>query len=157
MKTIVEKYYENLASGNIDALQDLYHPFVTFEDPVFHLQGKEVGYMWKMLFANSKKNPITITFQDIIQEDETHFSALWIADYHFSQTGNKVTNIIHSHFTIQEGKIYHQKETFNLQLWIEQAFKPYGKILYFTPFFIALFRKKARKKLNQYIQKFTKL
>ena len=151
MKNTLEKYYENLASGNIDALKNLYHPEVTFKDPVFKLQALEVWVMWKMLFS-SGKSPIKIIYRDIIV-NENMGSALWIADYTFSKTGRKVKNVIYSSFEIKDGKIFKQTENFDFQLWMKQAFGPFGTILYYIPFFKKILQKKAKKNLIQYMQK----
>jgi hypothetical protein len=131
MKNILEKYYENLASGNIDALKNLYHPEVTFKDPVFELQALEVWAMWKMLFSSGKL-PIQIIYRDIIV-NENMGSALWIADYTFSKTGRKVKNVIYSSFEIKDGKIFKQTENFDFQL-DETSFWPFWNNTVLYPF-----------------------
>ena len=50
---VVERYWKALAASDPETMAACYAAYATFQDPVFRLQGYEIGYMWRMVLADN--------------------------------------------------------------------------------------------------------
>ena len=130
-------------------MQDCYADTATFSDEVFqNLNSAEVKAMWEMLCRRGKD--LQIRFQNV-SADETSGSAEWIANYTFSQTGNKVENRIKANFEFENGKIVKHVDEFDFYKWSSQALGFTGKLLGWTSFLKNKVRQTAMKSLTDFM------
>ncbi len=108
------------AFGRLDHRQmaACYAPDATFADPVFELQGADVGKMWRMLCTGAKN--FSLDYR-VVEADTTHAVVDWTAGYDFSATGRRVVNRIRSNLTIGGDLITAQQDTFDFHRWARQA------------------------------------
>ncbi|MEO1253634.1 MAG: nuclear transport factor 2 family protein, partial [Bacteroidota bacterium] len=78
---------------------------------------------------------------------------IWEAEYVFSQTGNKVHNIIHSSMEFQDDLIVKHTDHFSFWRWSKMALGTTGLILGWTPFIRAKVQKLAMQSLSKYMAK----
>ena len=78
-------------------------------------------------------------------------SAEWIANYTFSQTGNKVENRIKANFEFENGKIVKHVDEFDFYKWSSQALGFTGKLLGWTSFLKNKVRQTAMKSLTDFM------
>lgn len=148
---LVEQLYQAFQNNDSAGMVACYHPEATFEDPAFgQLQGKEVGQMWTMLLERGGGDT-EITFSDV-QADAEKGSAYWEAKYLFSKTKRKVHNKIQSQFTFKDGKIFTQKDTFDLWRWSSMALGLPGTLLGFTSFMRKKIQSQSRGLLKKYME-----
>lgn len=146
---VVQRFYEAFARKDWKAMQECYHPEVTFSDPVFpELQGKQALAMWHMLALAGKD--LIITFRDA-QANATSGSCHWEATYSFSRTGRKVHNVIDATFTLSEGKIIRHRDNFDLWKWAGMALGLTGRLLGWTSFVQDKVKKTAASALKKFI------
>ncbi len=141
---LITRFYTAFQALDGEAMAACYAPDATFSDPVFtHLQGQDVGDMWRMLCSSAKD--FSLTFDSVTDE-----SAHWVARYSFSATGRDVVNDIHAHFVISDGLIEGHQDTFSLWKWSRQALGPAGLALGWSPFMAAKIRAQALAGLRKY-------
>ena len=108
-------FYTAFNEKNADVMADSYHAEAVFSDPVFdHLQGDEIGMMWKMLCLQASTLEITA---ENIQADDEQGSADWTARYNFGKARREVNNCIHAKFNFKDGKIIRHTDDFNFWKW----------------------------------------
>jgi hypothetical protein len=130
----LEKLYEAFVAKDGEAMADCYAPDATFDDPVFGLQGGDVGDMWRMLTERGK-DTLKIEYRIV---DDAH--AEWAADYVFE--GHPVHNEIRSAFEFDaDGRITKQTDSFDFPKWAGQALGWKGKLLGRTGFLHKAVRK----------------
>jgi len=135
---IMTRFYEAFAAGDADAMADLYHPEISFEDPVFgKLDGARVMAMWRMLIERSK-GTLQIRFENARIEGDVG-RLRWIATYPFSKTGRLVVNRIEAEMRFRDGRIVAHRDRFSFWRWSRQALGLPGWVLGWTP----LLRKKV--------------
>ena len=135
---IMTRFYEAFAAGDADAMADLYHPEISFEDPVFgKLDGARVMAMWRMLIERSK-GTLQIRFENARIEGDVG-RLRWIATYPFSKTGRLVVNRIEAEMRFRDGRIVAHRDRFSFWRWSRQALGLPGWVLGRTP----LLRKKV--------------
>ena len=147
-KALIQKFYTAFQNMDAATMTACYHDDVEFSDPAFGaLQGARAKAMWKMLCGRSKD--LKVEFSEV-EADENSGKAHWEAWYTFSQTGNKVHNIIDAKFEFKDGKIIKHTDVFNLRRWAGQAMGFKGKVLGGTGFF----KKKLHQQTNKLLDKF---
>lgn len=147
---LLEQFYQAFQQGNAARMVACYHPEASFEDPAFgKLQGAEVGQMWSMLLERAQ-GQLDITYDQVEANDQSG-SAYWEAKYLFSKTKRPVHNKIHSRFTFKDGKIFDQKDTFNMWRWSSMALGLTGTLLGFTPFLKNKIQQQSRSLLKKYM------
>ena len=144
---LINTFYEAFVKRDHDTMGNCYHADAKFQDEAFTLQGKEIGAMWHMLCDRGKD--LTLTFS--VSEQEDQVTAHWEPIYSFSQTGNKVHNIIDATFEFKDGKIYRHTDRFSFWRWSKQALGAPGLLLGWTPFLQNKVRQKARNGLDDFI------
>lgn len=130
-------------------MQDCYADDATFSDAAFqNLNSAQVKAMWEMLIKRGKD--LELRVQNVTADEKTG-SAEWIANYTFSQTGNKVENHINANFEFENGKIVKHIDTFDFYKWSSQALGLVGKLLGWTSFLQNKVQQKARKSLEEFM------
>ena len=146
---LIQHFYESFKNKDFKAMQNCYADNATFSDAVFqNLNATQVKAMWEMLITRGKD--LELRFQNI-KADEKTGSAEWIANYTFSQTGNKVENNIKANFDFENGKIVKHVDDFDFYKWSSQALGVSGKLLGWTSFLKNKVRQKAMKSLEDFI------
>ena len=125
-----------------------YHQDILFDDPAFgKLSGRGAGDMWRMLCKNGKDMKMEY---EIVSEDENQAEVHWQVWYTFSQTGNKVHNIICAKMKIENGLIIDHRDEFSLHRWAKQALGLKGWLFGGTSFF----KKKLQLQTNKLLKTF---
>ena len=141
---LITRFYTAFQSLDGEAMAACYAKDATFSDPVFtHLQGQDVGDMWRMLCSSAKD--FSLTF-DSVTDDSAH----WVATYTFSGTGRHVVNDIRANFVISGGLIAQHRDSFSLWTWSRQALGPTGLLLGWSPFIAGKIRSQAMAGLRKY-------
>ena len=144
---LIQNFYNAFASGDAEAMVNLYADDVEFEDPAFGpLKGDKAKNMWRMLL---KTPGIKITTSNINADDQTG-SVDWVAEYTFSLTGKKVINKVHAEFQFANGKIIKHIDTFSFWKWASQAFGFKGILLGWTPMMKNKVRQQALSRLSKF-------
>jgi ketosteroid isomerase-like protein len=148
---LIQHFYNSFAQRDYKAMQDCYADDATFSDEAFqNLNSAQVKAMWEMLIKRGKD--LEIRFQNV-SADEKNGSAEWIANYTFSQTGNKVENHIKANFEFENGKIVKHIDSFDFYRWSSQALGLTGKLLGWTSFLQKKVSEKAMKNLAEFMEK----
>ena len=147
---LISKFYTAFATGKADEMAAMYAPHATFKDAAFDLKnGNETGSMWKMLTSRSKN--FSLTFSNV-KGTETGGSADWVANYLFGGK-NMVENHVHSEFTIENGLIVKQIDTFDFHKWASQALGTVGWLFGWLPAMHTRVRNTAMGQLKTYMEK----
>jgi ketosteroid isomerase-like protein len=150
-KAAIEDFYAAFAKRDAAGMIALYHPEVTFRDPVFlELDAPRVGAMWKMLCERGKDLRVEASG---IEADGDRGRAHWEAWYTFSATGRKVHNVIDATFRFRDGKIVRHEDAFGFYRWTRMALGPMGIALGWTPLVQGAIRRKARQGLDDFMKK----
>ncbi len=147
-KTIIDTFYQAFAQRDYRTMATCYHPYATFKDPVFELEGKQIHAMWHMLCQRGKD--LRIEYSDV-EFSENVASANWTALYTFSKTKNKVVNHISASFVLKDGLIVNHVDDFIFYNWASQALGITGVFLGWTSFLKNKVRTEASDSLNAFI------
>jgi len=151
-KELVEHFYSSFARLDYRAMQECYSDQVIFSDPVFMtLTDNQPRAMWQMLCTNAKD--WSLSWGPIEEIDEEYITCNWVAHYTFSATGNRVVNRCKAYMRIQDGRITEHSDAFRLSTWIGQALGWKGKLFGWTNAMKKAVRRKARKRLDSYMEK----
>lgn len=123
-----------------------YTPDATFTDPVFDLQGAEIGKMWKMLCTGARDFALD---HRVVEANREHAVVDWTATYRFAPTGRRVVNRIRSNLTIDGDLITAQQDTFDFYRWARRALGVPGLLLGWVKPFQARVRATARAGLRR--------
>lgn len=146
---LIQHFYNSFSQRDYKAMQDCYADNATFTDEAFiDLNSAQVKAMWEMLILRGKD--LQIRFQNV-SADEKSGSAEWIANYTFSQTGNKVENHITANFEFENGKIVKHIDSFDFYKWSSQALGLPGKLLGWSSFLRNKVQKTAMKNLTDFM------
>lgn len=148
---VVEKFYTAFSNKDHTTMANCYHADATFQDEAFSLKGREIGAMWHMLCERGKD--MTLTFS--VAEGNGQVTAHWEPIYSFSQTGNKVHNIIDATFEFKDGLIYRHHDKFDFWHWSKQALGLPGALLGWTSFLQNKVKKGAMDGLQQFMANHT--
>lgn len=151
----LHRFYTAFAALDADTMASCYANDVSFQDPVFTLQGqREAGGMWRMLCGATRAKGMAdwrLEFRDITA-DANHGHAHWEAHYKFSATGRKVHNIIDADFTFtSDGLIATHKDHFDFWRWSRQALGAPGLLLGWTPMLHNKVKATARGNLDKFL------
>lgn len=111
------RFYEAFARRDGDAMAAMYAQDAAFEDPVFRLQGADIGKMWISLARGAKDFSLQFT---VAKAGAGTGVVEWTARYLF---GGKrpVVNVIVSEIEMVDGLIVRQTDTFDFPRWAAQA------------------------------------
>jgi len=118
------RFYDALARRDGETLSTMYADTATFRDPVFHLQGKQIGLMWIGLMRRAKDFAVSYT---IAQAGPGRGLVEWTARYLFGGR-RPVVNVILSEIEFEDGRIVRQTDRFDFRRWSAQAFGTPGKL-----------------------------
>ena len=147
---LIHTFYEAFKVKDFKTMGECYHPEATFKDEAFDLKGKEVPAMWRMLCGVGASTVVEFSG---VEADENTGKAHWEAWYTFSQSGNKVHNVIDATFTFKDGKILTHRDKFSFYRWSSQSLGMIGKLLGWTPFLKKQVRERAMGNLKKFIAK----
>jgi len=145
---LLDSFYRAFQRRDAAPMAGCYAPHATFRDPVFALEGAQVGAMWRMLCERG--TDLRIEFGDIEADDATG-SARWSAWYTFSGTGRAVHNRISATFAFEGGRIVRHADDFDLHRWAAQALGLKGLLLGWTPLVQGAIRKNAARALERFM------
>ena len=145
---LLDSFYRAFQRRDAAPMAGCYAPHATFRDPVFALEGAQVGAMWRMLCERG--TDLRIEFGDIEADDATG-SARWSAWYTFSGTGRAVHNRISATFAFEGGRIVRHADDFDLHRWAAQALGLKGLLLGWTPLVQGAIRKNAARALDRFM------
>ncbi len=111
------RFYEAFALRDGETMAALYALDATFEDPVFALEGADIGKMWVGLLEGAKDFSVAFT---VAKAGAGTGVVEWTARYLFG--GRKpVVNVIVSEIEMKDGLIVRQKDSFDFPRWAAQA------------------------------------
>jgi ketosteroid isomerase-like protein len=140
----LRKYWTSLAAVDAEAMAACYAQDATFRDPVFELQGPDIGAMWKMLFSGARGLKIVT---GPLEVRDGAAEGTWKATYAFSKNGRVVHNTIHATLRARDGEIVEQVETFPFWKWSRMALGMKGTLLGWTPLVRNAVRRQAQARL----------
>jgi len=141
---LIDGFYAAFARRDAAAMAACYAPEARFTDPVFDLEGPEIGAMWTMLCERGKD--LELEWRDVAADDTTG-RAHWEPRYTFTLTGRPVHNVIDATFAFRDGRIVRHEDSFDLWRWSRMALGAKGALLGWTPFVQGAIRAQARKGL----------
>lgn len=148
---ILDGFYDAFSRKDHETMRTYYAPEATFEDPAFKLDsGARAADMWEML---CKRGADLGLDYEVLSVDDDGGQVKWDAHYTFSQTGNKVHNIIVATIKLRDGKIVEHRDDFDFWRWSSQALGLPGKVLGWSGFLRDKVRQKAGKQLELYVAK----
>ncbi len=148
---LIHRFYTALGHRDHETMAGCYRVDAVFSDPVFqHLEGAEIGGMWRMLCVRGKD--LELTF-DGIEADDSKGSARWQPVYTFDATGGKVHNRVVASFEFEDGAIRHHTDVFDLYRWTRMALGPTGVLLGWSPFLQNQVRQRAGGVLEKFLAK----
>jgi hypothetical protein len=136
------RFYDAFARRDGPAMAAMYSAGAAFEDPVFRLQGKDIGKMWTGLVGRARDFSVAYT---IAQAASGRGTVEWTARYLFA--GNRpVVNVVVSEIAFEGERISRHVDRFDFPRWAAQALGTPGKLFgRFGWFQRAVSRKIARR------------
>lgn len=148
---LINAFYTAFQARDWKAMADIYHPDITFYDPVFgHLESAEARAMWEMLL--SRATELDFQFDDVVAEGR-YGSCRWAATYVFSATGRRVVNQATARFRFEDGLIAEHYDDFSFYRWASQALGWKGKVFGWTSWLQGKVRRQARRALERFMKK----
>ena len=148
---LIHRFYTAFGQRDHETMAACYRDDAVFGDPVFqHLEGAEIGAMWRMLCLRG--TDLEITF-DGVEADDSTGRANWQAIYTFGATQRKVHNRIAASFTLEDGGIRRHTDVFDLYRWTRMALGVPGYLLGWTPLLQNKVRRQAGGSLKKFIAK----
>ncbi len=118
------RFYDALVRRDPDTMRALYAESARFEDPIFRLEGADIGRMWKGLLGRAKNFSASYT---IAQAGSGHGTVEWTARYLFGGK-SPVVNVILSDLRWKDGLIVEQRDNFDFPRWAAQAMGTPGRL-----------------------------
>jgi hypothetical protein len=150
----LERLYEAFERRDGDAMQALYAPQATFDDPVYSLHGAhEIGGMWRMLCRSARKRSRDdwSLRADAFKVDGARGSAHWEATYLYGTGDRLVHNSVDAAFEFSaDGHILRHVDDFNFRSWAAQALG-WPRFVAGLPVMQRLARRQAADKLARFL------
>ncbi|KAA6346349.1 hypothetical protein EZS27_006131 [termite gut metagenome] len=151
-QTLINKFYQSFASGDVESMITCYHDDVVFHDPAFGtLHGERAKSMWRMLLNRADGN-IKIQFRNV-EANDISGRADWLAEYHYGPHKRKVINNVSAKFEFKDGKIIKHTDHFDLWKWTKQALGTTGYLLGWSTFMKNKIQKMTNDSLAKFISK----
>ena len=145
---LIQRFYSAFEERDHQTMAACYRADAVFSDPVFrHLEGAEIGAMWRMLCLRG--TDLEITFSDVVADD-AEGSAEWRAIYSFGPRRRRVDNRISARFELTGGAISRHTDVFDLYRWTRMALGPAGVLMGWS----GLIQNKVRRQANAQLEKF---
>jgi len=121
----LQRLYAAFERRDGEAMQALYAPQATFDDPVFSLHGAhEIGGMWRMLCRSARKrsrDEWSLKASDLHVEGDRG-RAHWEVTYLYGTADRLVLNVVDSEFEFTpDGHILRHVDHFDFRAWAAQA------------------------------------
>ncbi|MGE3862455.1 MAG: nuclear transport factor 2 family protein [Burkholderiaceae bacterium] len=148
---VIRAFYDAFARLDAAAMTAVYHPQISFSDPVFpDLRGEQAGAMWRMLSAAAaRSNQFELDYQ-IAYCDERKALVRWRADYRYAG-GRKVRNSVLSTLTIWDQAIVRHVDEFPFWRWSRQALGATGWLCGWAPPYRRAVQRAARRQLDLFM------
>jgi hypothetical protein len=151
----IQRLYQAFERRDGEAMQALYAPQATFDDPVFSLHGAhEIGGMWRMLCRSARKrsrDEWSLRAGDF-RVDGRRGSAHWEATYLYGTADYRVHNIVEAAFEFNDdGLILSHVDHFDFAAWARQALGLPGRLLGWSPWLQRYARRQAADKLARFL------
>ncbi len=149
---LINAFYTSLRAKDWKGMVDVYHPDVSFYDPVFgNLDSPEVRAMWEMLLSGAAQ--LDLQFSDIVVDEEGYGSCRWVATYVFTATGRRVVNKATARFRFEDGLIAEHFDDFSFHRWASQALGWKGVVFGWTSMLQRAVRRTALRRLERFMKK----
>ena len=137
-------FYDSLARRDGEAMAAMYAPNAQFEDPIFRLNGTDIGKMWIALTRRARDFSIAYT---IAQAAAGHGTVELTAHYLYGGR-HPVTNVILSELDLENGLIVRHRDQFDFPRWAAQALGAPGRLLGRFQFFQRMICRKAARTIG---------
>ncbi|MBL8342313.1 MAG: nuclear transport factor 2 family protein [Rubrivivax sp.] len=151
----IQRLYQAFERCDGEAMQALYAPQATFDDPVFSLHGAhEIGGMWRMLTRSARKRSRD---EWSLKASEFHVdgqrgNAHWEATYLYGTADRRVHNVVDAAFEFNDdGLILSHVDHFDFAAWARQALGLPGQLLGWSPWLQRYARRQAADKLARFL------
>ena len=145
-RAALTRFWDAFARRDADAVAAMYSPRATFEDPVFRLEGEEIGRMWKMLLGRARDFSVSYGIAEALDGRGT---VEWTARYLFGGR-HPVVNVVVSEIVFDGERIIRQVDRFEFPRWAAQALGLPGKLLGRFEWFRRAVSRKAARSLAQF-------
>lgn len=151
----LQRLYAAFERCDGEAMQALYAPQATFDDPVFSLHGAhEIGGMWRMLCRSARKrsrDEWSLRASDFHVEGHSG-RAHWEVSYLYGTADRLVLNSVDATFEFTpEGLILRHVDDFDFRHWAAQALGWPGRLFGGLPPTRRFVRKQAADKLARFL------
>ncbi|MBL8290044.1 MAG: nuclear transport factor 2 family protein [Rubrivivax sp.] len=150
----LQRLYGAFEKRDGEAMQALYAPQATFDDPLFSLHGAaEIGAMWRMLCRSARKRSGDMWS---LQAGDFHVeglggSAHWEVTYLYGTADRPVRNVVDSTFEFSpDGHILRHVDRFDFSAWAAQALGWPGRLFGALPPMRNYVRKQAAERLARF-------
>jgi SnoaL-like domain len=123
-QAVLTRLFDAFSRRDGEVMASLYAPKATFEDPIFELQGAEIGRMWIALTGRSKDLSISYT---VARAAAGHGVVEWTARYLFAGK-RPVENVIISDLELEDGLVVKQLDRWDFPRWASQALGAPGSL-----------------------------
>lgn len=121
--------YQTLSTTNLDLLASIYHPNVTFIDPMHQVEGyKELYQYFKNLYENLSFCEFVI---DNVIAQENEAAIYWTMTYQHSKLnkGEVVTVLGTSHIKGEQNKVIYHRDYLDLGAMLYEQLPFFGKLI----------------------------
>lgn len=121
--------YQTLSTTNLDLLASIYHPNVTFIDPMHQVEGYEELYQYfKSLYENLSCCEFVI---DNVIAQENEAAIYWTMTYQHSKLnkGEVVTVLGTSHIKGEQNKVIYHRDYLDLGAMLYEQLPFFGKLI----------------------------
>jgi len=151
----LQRLYAAFEKRDGDAMQALYAPQATFDDPVFSLHGaREIGGMWRMLCRSARKrsrDEWSLRASDFHVEGDRG-RAHWEVTYLYGTADRLVHNSVDASFEFTpDGLILRHVDDFDFRAWAAQALGWPGRAFGGLPPMRRYVRRQAADKLARFL------
>lgn len=123
-RDLLVRFYDAMGRRDGDTMAALYAEHGRFEDPVFRLEGADIGRMWKGLMARAKGFSASYT---ITRAEGDRGTVRCTARYLFGGK-HPVVNVILSELRCENGRIVEHRDMFDFPRWAAQAMGLPGRL-----------------------------
>ena len=120
--------YQTLSTTNLDLLSTIYHPNVTFIDPIHQVEGfDELFHYFKNLYENLSFCEFVI---DNVIAQENEAAIYWTMSYQHNKLnkGELVTVLGTSHIKGEQGKVIYHRDYLDLGAMLYEQLPLFGKL-----------------------------
>ena len=151
----LERLYAAFERREGEAMQALYAPQATFDDPVFSLHGAhEIGGMWRMLCRSARKrsrDEWSLAASGLrVERGQGH--AHWETTYLYGTADRRVHNVVDASFEFTaDGLILRHVDEFDFPVWARQALGLPGQLLGWSGLLRRYVRRQAGDRLARFL------